>query len=180
MRARRILIMEAEVESAETASKELAAKLDAFLEAAQPSAEHGITITVAAREDLEAFAAAGCLLPNTSILTGDAPDLSALAEELGQKVREVHDRHGEDQDLQFAFDDAIYDLAGGSRASDINNRGFEGQIEYILEQEGTEEGTKRVESILADYVAEHECRNCHVPLGDQSICPDCGLDNSRP
>lgn len=69
LRAKRLFVVEVAVESEETATEELSDRVDAFRESVQASTEHGVTLYLATRDDLEEFAELGVLLPNPGTIT---------------------------------------------------------------------------------------------------------------
>ena len=68
-----IMIAEVSIPACEddVVDDELEFRLDAFREAVRPSAEHGISLYQATRDDLEEFASAEALLPHPGVLDAD-------------------------------------------------------------------------------------------------------------
>lgn len=64
-------------------------------------------------------------------------------------------------EVQLAVDDLVYDHVGtGKHASAINNQGFSGQAEALVERLGLVEALAELNGIVADFTRSKEGRPC--------------------
>jgi hypothetical protein len=77
---------------------------------------------------------------------GAGPTNEQRIEALVEQLEEARNRKGED--VQYAVDDLIYDHCGTSKKwSNVNNQGFQGQVEALVEAVGVEETEKLVKDV---------------------------------
>lgn len=91
--------------------------------------------------------------------------------------------HIDDEDLCCCLDELVHDLAS-KEASDVNNRGAEGQVEYITKHMGDEGGKAEIKRIIEENL--RTCPSCGSNRvvtspdleGDWYSCNACGADIS--
>ena len=82
-------------------------------------------------------------------------------------------------DAKGTCDDALDDLVRSTTdriASETNNKGFEGQIRFLLVHLGLTEDTVAVIKERLTTGDEPECPDCYTALDKEGKCPDCGKE----